>query len=249
MTERESLRVKAQSRRNSVNEDLEEAKGKWTCGHCSHAFQSEKVFMKHVCKEQRRAEELKSLEGKKAYLFYSEWMKLKKRTTPPIETFGESMFFASFFRFAKHVVKVGIPNPIQFIRVMVEHGDIPPSLWCRDNVYSTYVTWYDVEFIPENQVLESLTAIELLMKDYNAGPENIFEEINHIRLRKLIKERKLSPWFLLASEKFRTFLAGLPIDHKSDIESALNIGAMIIQIRKSPEMFKMFNMVAKEKGL
>lgn len=207
--------------------------------------------MNHRCKEQQRTEELKSITGQSAYAYYSEWMRLKKRSVPPIETFADSMLYTTFIKFAEHAIKTNIPNVPQFIKIMVEHNDVSPSLWCRDNVYSMYLTWYDTIFPPENQFVDSLTLIEELIQDYEctATPSKIFNEINIDKLVKMVKKRKLSPWFLLSSKAFREFLAKCPVDDKRMLEGSLNVGAMINQIQKKQELFKMFNQATAEIGL
>lgn len=246
---REALRQQAQGRRNEVNDNT--VVGKWECHHCKHTFVSEKVFMNHRCREQKRNEELKSIVGQAAYAYYSEWMRQKKRSVPPIETFAESMFYTTFIKFAEHAIKTNIPNVPQFIKIMVEHNDVSPSLWCRDSVYSMYLTWYDTIFPPENQFLDSMTFIEELIADYDcqANPGKIFNEVDIDKLVKFIKKRKLSPWFLLSSKSFRDFLASAPPTDKTTLEASLNIGAMISQIQKKPDLFKMFNQATAEMKL
>lgn len=248
--DREQLRRTALSRRNHVS-DESTGDGKWRCDHCKHGFHSEKVFMNHKCKEGQRNEELKSIIGQTAYSYYSEWMRLKKRTVPAIDVFAESKFYTTFIKFAEHARKVNIPNVPQFIKVMIENGDVSPSLWCRDQVYSMYITWYDTIYPPETQFVESIETIETLIDDYDCkdDPKRIFYEMNIDKLLQLVKKRKLSPWFLLASKSFREFLSSRNAVDKSLLESSLNVGAMIMQIKNKQGLFKMFNEATQEMNL
>lgn len=246
--DREKLRQQSSSRRNHV-EEINTSDGKWLCTYCKHPFHSEKVFMNHRCKEREKLDELTGFTGQSAYACYAAWMKAKKRSVPPIETFASSMYYATFIKFAKHAHKINIPNINQFINVMVENGDITPTLWCRDNVYSMYLTWYDTIYSPETQFIDSLEYIELLMEDYEVGPDKIFSTIDIDKLVLNIKKRKLSPWFLLASKRFRDFTQELKSDDKALVESSLNTGAMLIQIKKKQDLFKLFNLATQEKNL
>ena len=195
--------------------------------------------MSHRCKERDRIEELKSAVGQSAYAHYSEWMKAKKRSVPPIETFATSKYYSTFIKFAEHAIKTNIPNTKQFIRLMVDHQDISPSLWCRDNIYSLYLEWYDQAYPPEVQVLESLEFIKEMIAEYKCPPA----------LSTYIKRRKLSPWFLSASKVFRDHLVTCPAMEKEKLERSMNIGAMIARIQKDAGLFQFFNRVTLSEGL
>lgn len=221
----------------------------WGCEFCSRLFVRERSFMSHRCKERERIDELRSVVGQAAYLHYSYWLKLKKRSVPPIETFAESSLYTTFVKFADHVIKTNIPNVKQFIKLMVDHNDVTPALWCRDNVYSMYLEWYDQGYPPEVQVIESLDFAKSLMADYDCSAENLFKSIPVDILVQHIKRRKLSPWFLAASKVFRDHLMSCDPEDKNKIERAMNMGAMIARIQKDSGLFAFFGRVTLSEGL
>lgn len=212
-------------------------------------FVREKSFMDHRCKERDRIEELRSPIGQAAYAHYSEWMKAKKRSIPPIETFSASKYYSTFVKFAEHALKTNIPNVIQFIKLMVQHKDISPSLWCRDNVYAMYLEWYDQAYPPEVQVLESLEFIQTLIEDYECATIKVFDVVPIDTLVLYIKRRKISPWFLASSKVFRAHLLTCSQEDKEKLERAMNMGAMIARIQKDAGLFQFFNRVTLAEGL
>lgn len=205
--------------------------------------------MNHRCREREKIDELRSNIGQMAYMFYGEWMKQKKRSVPPIETFAESRLYSAFTAFAEYVLKTNLPNPPQFIKLMVTHNDVSPLLWCRDNVYAMYLQWYDEIYPPAAQVLESLEFIKMLVDEYDCSTSGIFKVIPTDTLVSYIARRKISPWFLLSSSIFRAHMKTCdPID-KDKLDRALRTGAMIARIQQNKEQFEFFNEVIKAEGL
>lgn len=205
--------------------------------------------MGHRCKERDRIDELRSSVGQAAYAHYSEWMKLKKRSVPPIETFASSSLYSTFMKFAEHAAESNIPNIKQFIKLMVEHNDVSPGLWCRDNVYAMYLEWYDQAYPPEVQVLESLDFVKGLASDFECKLADVFKTVPVQTLDTHIRRRKISPWFLAASKVFRTHLKECSAEDKVKLERAMNIGAMIARIQKDAGLFAFFNRVTEAEGL
>lgn len=245
---RQELREQSANRRN-YSEAVEGKKPKWFCSYCERAFMSEKVFMSHNCKEKQRYEEIRSPIGQAAYSYYSEWMRLQKHTVPAIDTFCESKFYGQFIKFAGHAAKTHIPNVKQFIRLMVENGNVPPVLWCRDNVYSLYLKSYDAAVPPQEQFFQSLELLEDLSRELKVPLANIYPEIGVETLVELIKRRKLTYWFLLASAKFREYILSISGEERDAITDALNAGAAYTRISQEPGMFKEFSEGAKLVGL
>ena len=250
---REALRNQAASRRNPVEEATTlPRKVKWTCDYCTHDFVSERVFMNHRCRERERLDELKSPTGQAAYIYYAEWMKLNRRSVPPIETFAASSFYSTFIKFAQHVHRVNLPAPLTFIRAMVENGKVQPSLWCRDNVYALYLNGYDNIVHPTTQFLTSLDLITELAKEHEVALPNIFDALGVDKILDLVKRRKISPWFLVASTAFRTYMKMCNETDANRLEASIQVGAMVMRIqqnKKSTDLFVDFSNATKELGL
>lgn len=245
---REELRNQAAGRRNYAEAD-EGKRALWKCTYCGHDFISETVFMRHQCKEKARHEELRSPIGQAAYDYYREWMRLQKHSIPPIETFAESKFRSTFVKFAQHAAKVHIPSVKQFIRIMVENGKVPPGLWCRDNVYSMYLKAYDAAVTPLDQFMGSLQVLEELAHELKVPLANVFPAIGVSTLEDLIKKRKLSHWFLLASSKFRSYLLKLSAEDRDRLSAALNADAAVARVMQEQTLFTEFGKATKEVGL
>lgn len=245
---RELLRSQAASRRNAPGTELPDTPG-WHCAFCNHTFTSEGRFMKHVCKEKQKHEELRSPLGQAAYAYYSEWMKLQKHSVPPIDTFASSKFYSTFLKFARHAAKVHIPSVNQFIRIMVENGKVSPGLWCRDSVYSMYLKAYDAAVTPVDQFMGSLQLLEELASEMKVPLSDVYRAIGVQELEGLIKKRKLSHWFLLASAKFRTYIMGLSLEDRDRLSQALNADAAVTRVMQEQVLFTEFGKATKEVGL
>lgn len=244
--DREALRNQAASRRNKADE--EEAptrKVKWNCEFCTHDFASERTFMKHRCRERERIEELRGPIGQAAYAFYSDWMRLNKRSVPPIETFATSMSYNSFIKFAHHVRRVHMPNPPGFVKAMVENGNVQPVLWCRDNVYAMYLQGYDKIVSPTTQFVNSIDIMMEYAKDYECEPKKVFEEIGVTKILELVQKRKLSPWFLVSSNAFREYMKSRNEMDSNRLEAGVQVGAMVMRIQQSPENIELFTEFSK----
>lgn len=248
---RDQLRNLAVGRRNPSNVISEASERKiltWTCHHCDHPFVSERVYMKHRCKEMLRNEELRSPLGQAAFSFYKEWMRLSNRRAPPIETFGSSRYYASFIKFANHVKRVHLPTPLTFVRSMVDNK-LDPSLWTRDNVYALYMTGYDSVVSPTKQFVESIDVIAQLINEHNCDPDKIFHTLGVNKILDLAQKRKLSPWFLIASGAFRVYLASLDEDDYTRLSDGIQVSAMIPRIKKNETLFAELSKATKELGL
>ena len=222
---------------------------RWKCNYCGREFAGERAFMNHACREKQRTEELRSSIGLAAYAHYSEWMRLQRHTVPPIETFSESKFYSTFIKFAQHVIKANLPDPADFIRVMVENGKVPPGLWCRDNVYSMYLKAYDAAVTPDRQFMRSIDLLEGMAVDLNVDLPDVFPAIGVETLVNLIHRRRLSFWLLLASSRFKAYLLALPQEEKDRLAGVLNVPAALERFKAEPYLLKEFSAAAKELGL
>jgi hypothetical protein len=212
-------------------------------------FTMERAFMNHACKEKQRAEELRSPVGQAAYAHYSEWMRVQRHTVPPIETFAESKFYATFIRFAHHAKKTNLPDVNAFIKLMVEAGKVPPGLWHRDNVYSMYLQAYDAAVTPEKQFLRGLDELTNLAAELKVELKDVFPAIGVTTLMELVSKRKLTFWLLLASERFKTYLLALDPMEKDMLAAAINVPAALERFRQEPYVLKEFANGLKELGL
>jgi len=235
--DREALRRTAAKRRN----DLEPIKKvvTWHCEFCTRDFQTENGFMNHFCQEREKLEELKSPAGQAAYAYYSEWMRLHKRSIPDQDRFMNSRQFNYFMRFAKWAEKTAIPNPNQFIKVMVETGT-QPLLWCRDTTFAMYLQWYDNAYSPADQFIETFDRLTTYAREHNVPVHEVYKAIGADELSKLVRRRKLSPWLLTVSLNFLHWVKSLPPDERDMVTQAVNFGAYAAKLKENPDLAREF---------
>lgn len=246
---RDELRAKAASRRNTAEVVPEKVKATWKCSYCQHDFKSEVMYEKHSCVEKRRAEQLRSPIGQAAFSYYNEWQRAKKQSMQKIETFAESRHYTTFIKFAEWAIRTNLPNVPAFIRLMVERDNVSPTLWARDNTYAMYLKSYDAAVDPNAQFLSSLNELKELARELKVPLSEVFEALGVDTIEQLVKKRKLSHWFLLASRVFRAYLMSLPAQDKDKLTNAIQAGAAVGRITEEQEMFGLFGAATKEVGL
>ena len=195
--------------------------GDFKCNYCSRKFSSETVFMKHVCEPKRRAEELLTNIGQAAYQFYCEWMRRRKFGKQSVMAFMASKFYRSFINFAELVAKANISDTSQYIKLMVEN-EMPPALWCRDQSYALYLNWMDQVADPIQQVQASIEYLIDICEKEGVKLQTIFEHLGSQKILSLIRQRRLSPWFLFSSEKFIGMLRKLTPDERGVFSAVIN---------------------------
>lgn len=243
--DREALRKAAESRRNDAEKERTVT---WHCSYCLRDFATELGFMKHRCPERERLDEMKTPRGMTAYAYYSEWMRLQKRSVPPSDRFMTSRQYNYFIKFAEWAEKTAIPNPNQFIKVMVETGT-QPVLWCRDTTYAMYLQWYDNAFPPAKQFIETLDRLMMQAAERNVELPQVFAEIGPVALAKLVRRRKLSPWLLVVSKTFLNWLRTLPENEKDMVAEAINFGAWAAKLNANAALTKELSHACEEVGL
>jgi hypothetical protein len=196
---------------------------------------TETGFMNHRCPEHERLNQLRSPLGQRAYSYYAEWMRLKKRAVPPQETFLVSKQYNYFVKFAEWSDKTAIPNVPRFIELMVE-TDTQPVLWSRDSTYSLYLQWYDNAYPPEQQFIETLDALKKLAEEHGVALREIFPKLGAMELARLIRRRKLSPWLLIVAPTFLHWAQVLPQAERDMLGEAINFKAYADKIKARPDL-------------
>lgn len=207
-------------------------KTKFQCHHCGKKFLQERAWMNHKCGDMKKAEILKTVEGQAAYIHYAYWLRKKGRKAPPIETFLHSTYFRSFLNFVEFTKQVSLPNTEKYIDIMCEK-DIAPLLWPRSECYSMYLQWYDNRSSPMQQVEDSVNTILNLAEKSGISPSELFDVL-HIRdIIQLIQERKLSPWFLLCSKKFKQKLSAAGEDDNKQLLRLIGINYWALKLEEN----------------
>jgi hypothetical protein len=107
-------------------------------------------------------------------------------------------------RFAAFSKKAKLPDVDMFIWVMKDR-DISPTIWTNDQVYSLYLEFMDRKAPPSKQAEITINTLFELADDYRCGVDEVFDNIQANELIQLLRQRRLSPWLLLHSDKFKQF--------------------------------------------
>jgi hypothetical protein len=223
-------------------------KTKFQCHHCKKKFLQERAFMNHQCPEMKKAEILKTVEGQAAYIHYSYWLKKKGRKAPPIDTFLHSTYFRSFLNFVEFAKDVSLPNTEKYIDIMCEK-EIAPLLWPRSECYSMYLQWYDNKYDPIQQVNESVNTIFDFAEKLNIAPEAFFQMLSMRDIIYLVQQRKLSPWFLLCSKKFKEKLTTADDDDTKQLMKLIGINYWALKLEENDDVVQSIKQITTEMGL
>lgn len=200
---------------------------KRTCEHCHANFKSVKNFEKHKCEKMKRLETTETKKGKKAFMLYREWLRLKHRIPLSKETFITSRYYTPFMKFVDFAQRMAIPDTIDYIKLMVSLS-MEPNLWVSLEVYQHYIDSFDKMYSANQQANISVNTFLQLSKIFECEPHEVFEELVADDIIKLIQAKKLSPWILLLSNEFLNFLQ----------EKATSEQQIIIQTIINPRKWK-----------
>lgn len=222
----------------------------YSCKYCGKAFVLETRYLSHRCKQMQREEEFQSPVGQAAWNYYSKWMRTMKRMPPPSsKSFLTSKYYRSFINFVKFAQKVDLPNPEKFIWLMVEH-DFPPTLWTSDDAYVLYLEFLDYKVSPLEQAKLSIETILNYADKNNIDVANVFDIITANEIIHLLRIRRLSPWFLLNSKKFKQFyIEKTSTEQKIIIETIIQPEYWIEKFKKYPEDIKIIKHYVTEMNL
>lgn len=179
-------------------------KGLYECSYCGATFVKQKTFDNHKCDLMKKHELLKTMLGKRAWSFYQKWFKIQNRPVNDINTFINSRFFNTFVIFAKFVSRMPLPDTTMFIKLMV-NKNIPPHMWYDNNVYLLYIDYFDKNSTPEKNITITINSLLSLSEKYKCELSEIFNYADAYEILELFRYRKLSPWVMLNSIKFKQF--------------------------------------------
>lgn len=176
----------------------------FTCKHCQKSFVRERSYLEHQCKQMKRQEELQSPTGQAAWLLYQSWFRAMKKMPPRSEAFIASKYFRTFMNIATFVQRVSMPKPEKFVWLMVQK-DFPPTMWLLDEAYAMYIDYLEYTATPIEQVQISIDTLFSLAEKNDVDVDQVFTKIHPNDLIHLVRSRRLSPWLLLLSKKFKEY--------------------------------------------
>lgn len=176
----------------------------YQCKFCNTRFVHEDRFLRHHCKQMKRDEEFRSVLGQQAWVFYQNWMKAHRRMVPAAKSFIHSKYFNSFVKFASFANKVHLPDTGAFIWLMKDK-DILPTIWTNDQVYSMYLEFMDRKVAPKRHAEITINTLFDLSDEHQCEVSDVFNHLTPNEVIMLLRGRRISPWLLLKSDKFKEF--------------------------------------------
>lgn len=218
----------------------------YQCKFCHSRFVHEDRFMRHRCKQMKRDEEFRSIEGQQAWAYYQSWMKAHRRMVPAAKSFIHSKYFNSFIKFAQFVKKVHIPDTSAFIWLMKEK-DISPTIWTNDLVYSQYLEFMDRKVAPKRHAEITINTLFDVADEHECEVSEIFDHLTANEVIILLRSRRISPWLLLNSSKFKDFFVnGTSDEEKIIMESIIRPPYWKAKFEANPDTIKTMQLYVSE---
>lgn len=218
----------------------------YKCTKCGQRFVHENRYLAHHCKQMKREEMFKEAIGQSAWMLYQKWMRSYGKAAPNASAFLSSKYFNSFVRFAEFVKKTRMVDVDLFIAIMKDR-DIAPVLWTNDQVYALYLEHIDKKLAPERHVEITINTLFDYADDNEVDVSEIFNVLTPNDVIQLLRERRLSPWVLLNSSKFKEFFTKKTSgEHRVILESLIRPTYWKAKFAANPELVKQMRVYVSE---
>ena len=208
----------------------------FVCKYCHKHFVREYAYLEHKCTQMKRIEELATPLGQTALTYYQYWFKVMKKIPPVPEVFLTSAYYRTFNNFALFVRKVNLPNPNNFISLMVLKN-FQPTMWTLDATYALYMDYLEHHTTPMEQVRLSIATLLTYSESHDIDIEDIFDKLHPSELIAMIRERRVSPWLLLNSKKFKHFFINVASkEQQMIIESLIRLESWAKRLTDNPDL-------------
>lgn len=225
------------------------AKYNFRCKFCGAGFVREDRYLKHRCKEMERDEEIRTPVGQAAWEYYKLWLNLQRRQAPTVETFLTSRYYTTMVKFAKFVIKTGIPNAEQYIKYMLKQ-EVSPMLWTNDQMYADYLQYLDRGRDPISQADYTVDNLLLLAENFECDVSEVFENLTPDQVIMLLRRRQLSPWVLIHSSKFKEFVRDkMNTDQKMVFQTIVKPQVWAQRRQEQPDVSSQMKKIVRELNL
>lgn len=192
----------------------------YVCKYCHKSFVREKNYLEHKCVQMKHHEEFQSPLGQAAWILYQTWFRQMRKMPPRAEAFPSSRYFRTFMNIAAFIQRVSMPKPEKFIRLMVSK-DYPPTMWMLDEVYALYMDYLEYNTAPMEQVQLTIETLFNAAEKADVDVSEVFTVIHPNDLIQMIRSRRVSPWLLLMSKKFKAYFVNTVTPEQRIIMEAL----------------------------
>ena len=218
------------------------------CGYCHNTFVREGAFIKHKCKQMKRAEEIQTPLGQAGYSFYGKWNRAYNRRVPAIQQFVDSKFYTVFVNCAKHHTLVKLADVDLFIKLM-KQKDLPPNMWRRDEVYSLYLEYLDRQCDPIDRARITMNELCDIAEELQVPLDQVFTKFSVSETMELIRQRKLTPWILLKSSSFKQLLIRASPEERSIFENLIRPAYWRFKFDQQPEIVAIMTALVSEMNI
>lgn len=209
----------------------------YVCPLCHNSYVSEKNLNKHKCKIKERIHYLSTNKGQRCFYLFNKWRSVKNIPEVDIETFLESKYFKQFQKFTDYLDSICIPSLELFFKYVITNS-IQPSIWCDKRLISKYYNFLDNQADPIKLSEMSIKTILSYCKDKNIKSELFFDFIPFPLLVHFIQLRKLSPWVLLLSTRYKNNYKNLKDYQQKILDAHINLMLWKIRFQKCPNDVK-----------
>lgn len=223
----------------------------YECAFCPKKFRRESAFIKHKCEQMKRDESLRTVEGQAALSYYREWLTLQQKKVPDDRAFLKSSSYKAFIRFAEYVKRSDLPRPKEFIRLMISKN-FQPSMWHIDQVHTIYMEHLDNTVPPKTLANITMRTLLTMSDFYDCDIGDVFNYAYPGEVIDLVKKRKLSPWILLPSEKFRQYINKIQKthpEHYKHLHIIIRADYWMKKFQKNPDALNEMKNIVKELNL
>lgn len=220
----------------------------YECKYCKKKFFNERTFMKHDCTQMQRSREIQTSIGQQAYGLYKHWLEKQRRKPPVIEAFMTSAYYSSFIKFAQWCRETGIPDPVKYVELMVGEK-IAPALWRRNDAYQMYLEYIDKRSNPMDQVATTVETLIALSEGLEIPMGDVFAQFSSGEITELIQQRRMSPWLLFCSKKFKEWIGTLHEGERRELMRNIGIEYWTLRFEKAPDVVKNVKVIAEELGI
>jgi hypothetical protein len=195
-----------------------------------------------------RSREVQTIIGQQAYLLYKAWLEKQRRKPPAIEGFMTSAYYSSFVKFAEWSRDTGIPDPEKYCELMA-NAKIAPALWRRSEAYQIFLEYTDKRSDPFEQVQNTIETLLTLSEGLEIEMGDVFGKFTSGEITELIQQRRLSPWLLFCSKRFKEWMGTLHEGERRDLMKNIGISYWSEKFERSPAVVKEVKVIAEQLGI
>jgi hypothetical protein len=183
------------------------------CRYCEKTFQRENSLAVHVCEPKRRFQEQDETGvrlGLQAYLrFYEITQGSAKLKT--FDDFARSPYYRAFVKFGRYCVAIRAVNTARFIDWVVRQNK-KIDHWCRDSVYTEYLTEYVRTEDVSDAVARAMETAIAWSQETGSPDRDYLRYGNDNVICYAVSTGRITAWCLYNSDSGQTFLARINTD-------------------------------------